>query len=155
MATHRTIRRQQQIETEISHEAGRPRLYAVLVAAGLLVLGVVVAGVTFGVNADPTVAQKASTAAVLNICVLVFREGLECVLVLSAITASMTVSRQNHARPVAAGAAIAAVATLITWRIAVSILDDLNDSIPALECSGWNWAAGDHRASHHHEQVLS
>jgi high-affinity Fe2+/Pb2+ permease len=35
------------------------------------------------------------TAAVLEIGILVFREGLECILVLAAITASMTDLRRN------------------------------------------------------------
>jgi high-affinity iron transporter len=74
-----------------------------------------------------------SGAAVLDIGVLVFREGLECILVLSAITASMVGSRRSYQRPVAAGAAIGFAATLITWYLAVRIIDDLTQSIPALD----------------------
>src|SRR4051812_49986975 len=44
-------------------------------------------------------------ARVLDIAVLVFREGLECILVLSAITANMVGARRSLQRPVAAGAA--------------------------------------------------
>lgn len=136
MTTHRTGSEQKQIETKISQglRTVRPGLHACLVAGALLVLSVMIwVGMTSGGNPDLTVAPAGSTAAVLNVGVLVFREGLECVLVLSAITAGMTASRQNHARPVAAGAAIAFIATLVTWRIAVSIIDDLGNSIPALE----------------------
>jgi len=64
--------------------------------------------------------------------VLVFREGLECILVLAAITASMTGAKESHRRPVVAGAAVAFAATLVTWFIAIGILHDLGDSIPAL-----------------------
>ena len=134
MTTHHSVGDQN--ETKISNRSGPARtgLHVVLVAAALLVLGVMIwQAMTSGGNPDPTVAQQGSTAVVLNVGVLVFREGLECVLVLSAIIAGMTASRHNHTRFVAAGAAIAFIATLITWRIAVTIIDDLGNSVPALE----------------------
>jgi high-affinity iron transporter len=64
-------------------------------------------------------------AAVLNISILVFREGLECVLVLAAITASMKESERESQRTVTLGAGIGFLATLVTWYLAVRILDDL------------------------------
>ena len=73
------------------------------------------------------------TVAFLDIGVLVFREGLECILVLAAITASMTGAKQTHRRPVAIGAGIAFGATLITWVIAVGIVGSLMDNVPALD----------------------
>jgi high-affinity iron transporter len=73
-----------------------------------------------------------STAVTLDISVLVFREGLECILVLAAITASMAGSRQTYQRPVAVGAGIAFVSTLVTWCVAARIVDDLTENIPAL-----------------------
>ena len=77
-------------------------------------------------NTNPTVAF-------LDIGVLVFREGLECILVLAAITASMTGAKQAHRRPVALGAALAFAATLVTWLIAVGIVGQLTESVPALD----------------------
>ena len=76
--------------------------------------------------------NTSQTAAFLDIGILVFREGLECVLVLAAITASMTGRKQSYRRPVAVGAGVAFVATLITWFIAVRIVGQLSESIPAL-----------------------
>src|SRR2546423_12638938 len=73
------------------------------------------------------------TVAFLDIGVLVFREGLECILVLAAITASMVGARQAHRRPVALGAGIAFGATLVTWLIAVRIVGSLMDNVPALD----------------------
>jgi high-affinity iron transporter len=64
--------------------------------------------------------------------VLVFREGLECILVLAAITASMVGSSRWYRRPVALGAAVAFMASLFTWRVAVGVLDNLTESVPAL-----------------------
>src|SRR5689334_8004943 len=72
-------------------------------------------------------------ARVLDIAVLVFREGLECILVLSAITANMVGARRSLQRPVAAGAAVAFAASLATWALAIHIVDSLAENIPALD----------------------
>ena len=82
---------------------------------------------------DPTQPKTSPTVAFLDIGVLVFREGLECILVLAAITASMTGNKEAHRRPVALGAGIAFVATLITWFIAVGFVGQLTESVPALD----------------------
>jgi high-affinity iron transporter len=82
---------------------------------------------------DPMRPNTSPTVAFLDIGVLVFREGLECILVLAAITASMTGTKQAHRRPVAIGAGIAFGATLITWLIAVGIVGSLMDNVPALD----------------------
>src|SRR5437016_6088148 len=82
---------------------------------------------------DPLGARTSPTVAALDIAVLVFREGLECILVLTAITASMTGAKQARRRPVAVGAVIAFLATLITWCIAVGIMGQLTESVPALD----------------------
>ncbi len=81
---------------------------------------------------DPTAPRTGWGAATLDIGILVFREGLECVLVLAAITASMVGAASQHRRPIGVGVAIGALATLVTWRIAVTIIDDLTQSFSAL-----------------------
>ncbi len=81
---------------------------------------------------DPTKAETTKTGAFLDIAVLVFREGLECILVLSAITASMVGAQQSQRRPVALGAGLGFVATVIIWFIAIGILNSLTDSVSAL-----------------------
>ena len=68
----------------------------------------------------------------LNIGVLVFREGLECILVLAVIIANLTGARRVWRRPVAAGAAVGFAATLVTWRIAVEVLNELTQNISPL-----------------------
>src|SRR5580693_3497669 len=106
----------------------------VLFIAAAIVLGILIwQGVTAKGAPDPTQPHTSKTVAVLDIAVLVFREGLECILVLSAITASMVGNHRIHRRPVAAGAGVGFVATLITWVIAVGIISNLAESVPALQ----------------------
>ena len=71
-------------------------------------------------------------ARVLDIAVLVFREGLECILVLAAVTANLAGQRRSYQRPVAAGAFAATAATLLTWFIAVGIVKSLESNVSAL-----------------------
>ena len=105
-----------------------------LLLAALCVLGVLVwQGIASHGTPDPTLSATSSTVAFMDIGVLVFREGLECVLVLSAITASMVGMNREHRHPVAVGAGMGFVATLITWFIAVGILNQLTESVPALD----------------------
>jgi high-affinity iron transporter len=100
----------------------------------LLVLGVLVwQGVAVAGNPDPLSAQSGSPAAILDIGVLVFREGLECILVLAAITAGLSRSRQGHSSSIAAGAGVGLGATLVTWFIAIAVMDDLSRHISALQ----------------------
>jgi high-affinity iron transporter len=59
---------------------------------------------------------------VADSAVLVFREGLECILVLAAVTASFLGANRAFRRPVAAGAGVGVVASLATWFVAVAVL---------------------------------
>lgn len=113
---------------------GWPRYVNIALAlATLLVLAVLAwQGVAAQGFPDPTKDRASSASAVLNTAVLVFREGLECILVLSAITASMIGAQRSHRRPVAIGAIAGFVGTVITWFIAVGILTSLTESVSAL-----------------------
>src|SRR5690349_23391083 len=82
---------------------------------------------------DPTASARNPAAALLDIAVLVFREGLECILVLAAITANLVGEKEVHRRPVMAGAGVGLLVTLVTWFIAVAILESLTDSVSALD----------------------
>jgi high-affinity iron transporter len=106
----------------------------VLVLAAAFVIAVLVwQGITAKGSPDPMEAHGSKAVAIFDIGVLVFREGLECILVLSAITASMIGNNGVHRRPVAMGAGIGFFATIITWFIAVGIVSNLSQSIPALD----------------------
>ncbi len=109
-------------------------LQVLLFVAMASVVGILIwQGVTAEGNPDPLRARSNPASAFLDIGVLVFREGLECILVLAAITASMVGAKAQHRRPVAIGAGIAFIASLITWFIAVRIMGELSESVPALD----------------------
>ncbi len=105
-----------------------------VVAAAVFVVAMLVwQGVTAHGAPDPMRPNTSPTVAFLDIGILVFREGLECILVLAAITASMTGAKRSHRRPVALGASLAFVASLITWFVAVRIVGSLSDNMSALD----------------------
>ncbi|MEY2575039.1 MAG: high-affinity iron transporter, partial [Verrucomicrobiota bacterium] len=116
-----------------------PRRHSTILALILSVAAAAVAailiwqGLTEHGAPDPMRPNTSPTVAFLDIGVLVFREGLECILVLAAITASMVGAKQTHRRPVALGAGVAFGATLVTWLIAVGIVGSLSDNVPALD----------------------
>jgi high-affinity iron transporter len=68
----------------------------------------------------------------VDISVLVFREGLESILVLAAVTASMVGEKRLFQRPVATGAGLAVLATVATWFGAVHVIESLSDNVSAL-----------------------
>jgi high-affinity iron transporter len=113
--------------------AGRFLFIGILLAAVAVVALLIWQGLAVHGSPDPLQPNTSRSVAIMDIGVLVFREGLECILVLAAITASMTGERRGHRRPVALGAAVAFVATLITWFIAVGIMGELTQSVPALD----------------------
>src|ERR687886_690492 len=107
-------------QTNTSHKLSQVALFC----SALVVLSVIVwQGFAANGAPDPTQPNTTRTVAFLDIGVLVFREGLECILVLAAITASMTGSKRAHRRPVALGAAVAFGATIVTWFFSVRGID--------------------------------
>ena len=74
------------------------------------------------VGAGPT----STFAVVSNTAVIVFREGLEAVLILAALMAGMTGAQARLRRPLLAGAGAAFVASVTTWGIAQTVLGSLS-----------------------------
>src|ERR1700731_3520282 len=129
-----TVHGSDRINGSRATKSSRIGFQIVLFLAAAIVVGILVwQGVTAKGAPDPTQPHASHTVALLDIGVLVFRGGLECILVLSAITASMVGTHSIHRRPVAAGAGFGLIATLITWFIAVGIVSNLSQSVPALD----------------------
>jgi high-affinity iron transporter len=99
--------------------------------AALLVLGILIwQAVTAHGNPDPTTPGISHTAVVVDTGILVFREGLEAILVLAALTASLVRTKEGFWKPVALGASLSFLASLATWFIVVAIISNIN--APAL-----------------------
>src|SRR5271154_4333714 len=72
--------------------------------AACMVIGILIwQGLTASGNPNPAAPNTSPAAATLDIGVLVFREGLESILVLAAIIASMTGEKQSGRKPNAIG----------------------------------------------------
>jgi len=95
----------------------------------IVVLAVCVGVVVLGWHAhggtpDPTdrANQMSPTSAVINSAVLVFREGLETILVLAAVIASFLGANRAYRKPVATGGALALLASVGTWFLAIWLI---------------------------------
>jgi high-affinity iron transporter len=98
--------------------------WLLLTLAGLLGVVLIAQAVDGGVS-DPTTTHLSSGAAAFNSGLLVFREGLESILVLMAIVASMLGANRSLRRPIALGAGIGGAASVATWFAAVWVEDRL------------------------------
>ncbi|MGH9485191.1 MAG: FTR1 family protein [Terriglobales bacterium] len=104
-----------------------------LIFGGLAVAALIAwQALTASGNPNPLAQGTSGSAALLDIAVLVFREGLECVLVLAAVTAGLPESRQSYLRPIALGVGAGFLATVLTWMAAVRIVNALSGSVSAL-----------------------
>jgi high-affinity iron transporter len=90
------------------------------------IVGTLVGGLIYASQgpADPIESGPSTAHAVVvaNSAIIVFREGLEAVLIFAAVTASMLGGQRRLRRPVAAGAGVAFAATIATWFAAQAIL---------------------------------
>jgi high-affinity iron transporter len=84
---------------------------------------------------DPTEAGASQShgAVVFNSSMIVFREGLEAVLIFAAVSASLLGANASKRRPMAAGAAVAFLVTVATWFVVQAILDVASPLGPKLE----------------------
>jgi high-affinity iron transporter len=96
----------------------------VAAALGVGVTAVVLGWGSHGGVANPAVpgAHMSRTTAVLNSAILVFREGLETILVLAAIMASFLGANKAYRRPVAIGGGLALAAAVGTWFAAIWVI---------------------------------
>jgi high-affinity iron transporter len=99
----------------------RRHRWVLLSLLGFLV-GVIVLQALDGGVADPTGERLSSGAAAFNSGLLVFREGLESVLVLAAITAGMRGANGSLRRPIGIGVVVGLAATIATWFVAAWLI---------------------------------
>jgi high-affinity iron transporter len=98
---------------------------SVLVVIGMLLWQ----GILYHGNPDPNAKGITPGAAVINTAILVFREGLEAILVLAAIISGLVRKKQdNYWKPISAGAGVSFIAVMATWFIIVAIISSVNVS---------------------------
>src|SRR3954449_7909979 len=105
-------------------------------AASLVVVALVYLMATASTGpVDPTEVTHAQSRAtiVFNAGMIVFREGLEAVLIFAAVTASFRGANARRRRPVVLGAACAFAAAVATWFIVQAVLDAASPLGPRLE----------------------
>ena len=83
--------------------------------------------------ADPTEQHMSHGTAVFNTGMIVFREGLEAILIFAAVTASFVGANKSKRRPVVAGAMLAFGAAIATWFVVQAVLDVASPLGPKLE----------------------
>ena len=84
-------------------------------------------------NARLGAGPPAQAAVVFNSAIIVFREGLEAVLIFASLMASLIGARQIYRKPMVLGAVLASVATLITWLLFALVLSSLKQYGERLE----------------------
>jgi high-affinity iron transporter len=99
----------------------------VLLSLLAVLVGVIVLQALDGGVADPTGEHLSARAASFNSGLLVFREGLESVLVLAAITAGLRGANRSLRRPIGVGVAVGLAATVVTWFAAVWTLGHVSE----------------------------
>ena len=100
----------------------------------LLVLAVMVwQALTAAGAPDPDAHGLSKSAVALSSGILVFREGLEAILVLAAVTAGLSRYKKDYWPPVLAGVGAAIVATVVTWFVAVGLIASVNASEYAIQ----------------------
>jgi high-affinity iron transporter len=84
---------------------------------------------------DPTSVRshQSDGTVVVNAGIIVFREGLEAVLIFAAVIASFQGGNLRRRRPVVLGAAVAFGAAVVTWFVAQAVLDAASSLGPKLE----------------------
>jgi high-affinity iron transporter len=103
------------------------------IAVALLGLMVWITTQSLGVDPTETAANESHTTVVVDSAIIVFREGLEAVLIFAAVTASFLGANRAKRGPVVAGAGVGFAAAVVTWFVAQAILSFFSDQGPKLE----------------------
>jgi high-affinity iron transporter len=100
------------------------------VALGIALAVVILSWHAKGGTTDPTDSahRLSHTTVVINSAILVFREGLECILVLAAVTASFRGANHVYRRPIAVGGGLALLVGVATWFVVVWFIGQLGGS---------------------------
>src|SRR3954463_6932480 len=109
--------------TSAMKNAARPAwwLAGLAVVAGLVYL--MATAETGPVDPTEVGGNQSHATVVFNSAMIVFREGLEAVLIFAAVSASLLGANRAKRKPMAMGAGIAFLITIATWFVVQAILD--------------------------------
>jgi high-affinity iron transporter len=88
---------------------------------------------SLGVDPTETPDAESYTTTVVDSAIIVFREGLEAILIFAAVVASFVGANKTRKRPVAGGAGIGFLAAVLTWFLVQALLSFFSDYGPQLE----------------------
>src|SRR3954464_11125536 len=103
-------------------------------AIAVALLGLCVWFTTQSLGVDPTETPDAEshTTVVVNSAIIVFREGLEAILIFAALTASFVGGARSYKRPGAARAGSGVLAAVLTWFLVQTVVSFVSDYGPQL-----------------------
>ncbi|HET7657283.1 MAG TPA: FTR1 family protein [Bacillales bacterium] len=100
--------------------------YIWITLAAILIIGIFVwQGLSSNGVPDPAKSNLSPSAVIMNASILVFREGLEAILVLSALTAGLMRTKQIYWKPIVSGSGAGFAASILTWFIVVAIISSI------------------------------
>ena len=109
------------------------KLIAVIAGALVILVALIWQAVSVGGAPDPNVKGLSRSSMLMGSGILVFREGLEAILVLAAVTAGLARYKKGFWSPVLAGIGTALLATVATWFIAIALISSVNASELAIQ----------------------
>jgi high-affinity iron transporter len=114
---------------------GGRRIVVWTTIASLLVAAVYLMATAKTGPVDPTEVSgpQSRGTVVFNSSMIVFREGLEAVLIFAAVTASFQGANKRRRRPVVVGAGLSFLAAVATWFVVAAVLDAASPLGPRLE----------------------
>src|SRR5258708_21862560 len=113
MTSSSSVHDHHSIPSTTATPAWRRLVYIVLALALLPVMALLIwQGITSHGSPDPTLPNTSHLAAILDTSVLVFREGLESILALAAITAGLSRKQDGLATPIFLASSAGFIATL-------------------------------------------
>jgi high-affinity iron transporter len=112
--------------------------------AAAALLGLCAWFTTQSLGVDPTETRHTEShgTVVVDAAIIVFREGLEAILIFAAVIASFVGTNRACRRPVVGGAGIGLLAAVTTWFLVQALLSFFSDYGPQLEAGSSTRSTG-------------
>ncbi len=104
------------------------KLVAAILGAAIIIGALVWQAVVVAGAPDPTTKGLSRSSMLMGSGILVFREGLEAILVLAAVTAGLARYKKGFWSPMLTGIGAALATTVATWFVAIALISSVNAS---------------------------